>query len=131
MRAERLAGRVSGWFRTWFAKVWKVRGGGLYACGYAITFVVLEIRSLFGDIADADGPVQFVQEQAFEFVFRFLGESLANMIEAFLWPLRVLQFSPPYGAIALGLAFVLFPITLKKPIERWLFGDDDGQRVNT
>ncbi|NIV17204.1 MAG: hypothetical protein GWN47_02080 [Woeseiaceae bacterium] len=123
MRKRELAGKAHGWFRTWFGKVWKVRGGGLYACGYAITFVILEIQTIFGDIAEADGPVDFVQNQAFEMVFRFLGESLQNMIFAFMWPVPVVQFNPPAGAIALGIAYFLFPMTLKKPIERWLFPD--------
>jgi len=25
-----------GWFRTWFRKVWKIRGGGLYALGFIV-----------------------------------------------------------------------------------------------
>ena len=37
-------------FRTWFRKVWKVRGGGLYAVGFAATFVYLEITSLADDV---------------------------------------------------------------------------------
>ena len=39
---------------------------------------------------------------------------------------RVIRIDPVYGGIALGLAFWLFPIYLKKPIERWLFADDDA-----
>lgn len=121
MDRQHLANQASGWFRTWFARVWKVRGGGLYACGYAVTFVVLEIRTLTAELWESDGPIDFVTSQAPELVFRFLGESIFNMVEAFIWPIRVLEFSPPIGAIILGVAFFLFPITLKKPIERWLF----------
>jgi hypothetical protein len=40
-----------------------------------------------------------------------------------MWPVYVAILWPPAGAIALGLAFVLFPRYLKKPIERWLFHD--------
>lgn len=36
----------------------------------------------------------------------------------------VVRIAPPYGAIGLGLAFWLFPVFLKKPIENWLF---DGE----
>lgn len=39
-----------GWFRTWFRKVWEVRGGGLYALGFIATFIVLEVRSLADDV---------------------------------------------------------------------------------
>lgn len=115
-----LPGKAHGWFRTWFAKVWKIRGGGLYACGYAVTFLVLEIRSLAGDVFEADGIVDFFTEQIFETLFRFLGESLANMISAFMWPIYLVQLNPPWGAIGLGLAFAIFDLVLRKPIERWL-----------
>ena len=37
-------------FRTWFRKVWKVRGGGLYACGFAVAFIILEVGSLADDV---------------------------------------------------------------------------------
>ena len=117
-----LPGKAHGWFRTWFGKVWKVRGGGLYAVGYALTFVYLEIRSIASEIAEAAG-VDFFTNQLIEFLFRFMSESLFNMIKAFMWPVYVIQSWQPYGAIMLGLMFVLFPIVLKKPIERWLFGD--------
>jgi hypothetical protein len=125
VKPQHLADRAHGWFRTWFGKVWKVRGGGLYACGYAITFAILEIKTIFGDVVEADGPIDFVKEQAFEMMFRFLGETLQNMISAFMWPVWFVQFNPPIGAIALGVAFFLFPVTLKKPIEHWLFGEND------
>jgi len=122
-----LPGKARGWFRTWFAKVWKIRGGGLYACGYAVTFIVLEIRSLAGDVFEADGFVDFFTEQIVETLFRFLGESLSNMINAFLWPVQVISYRPPVGAIGLGLAFLLFDMVLRKPIERWLAGEADTE----
>jgi len=56
------------------------------------------------------------------FVINFVVDSFWNTIGAFMWPAHIAQFAPPYGAIGLGLAFVLFPMFLKKPIERWLFG---------
>ena len=33
------------------------------------------------------------------------------------------------GAIALGVAFWLFPIYVKPHIERWLFDDESGEAV--
>jgi hypothetical protein len=38
--------------------------------------------------------------------------------------------APPYGAIALGVAFWLFPIYVKKHIEAWLFADDDVEQTD-
>lgn len=127
-----LPGKAHGWFRTWFGKVWKVRGGGLYAVGYALTFAYLEVRAIISELAEADGVVDFFTNQLFEFFFRFLSETMLNIVQAFIWPAHVVQIAQPYGAIALGIAFVLFPYTLKKPIERWLFGatlndSDSGQ----
>jgi hypothetical protein len=86
-----------GWFRTWFRKVWKVRGGGLYA---------------------------IFSGHLFEFLISFFVDSLSNTVQAFMWPIRVVQFAPPWGAVALGAAYIGFATFLKKPIEGWLF---DGE----
>lgn len=108
------------WFRTWFRKVWKVRGGGLYACGFAIAFLMFEARSLADDIA-AVGSV--FDGRAVDFIIELFIDSLKNTIRAFMWPVHVVRFAPPWGAIALGFAFVGFTAFLKKPIEGWLFAD--------
>lgn len=108
-------------FRLWFAKVWKVRGGGLYAVGWAGTFLYLEVTTILGEIVEADGVIDFFTGQLFEFVFRFLGESFMNMGLAFGWPVYIAQWNPPFGAIALGIAFVLFPKYAKPHISKWLF----------
>lgn len=119
-----LPGKAHGWFRTWFAKVWKVRGGGLYAVGYALTFAYLEVRSLISEIIEAEGVLDFFTGQFIEFFIRFMSESIVNMIQAFMWPVSLIQAWQPFGAITLGLMFIVFPLVLKKPLERWLFGDE-------
>ena len=91
--------------------------------GYALTFVFLEIRTVVSEIAGAEGIGQFFSEQLIEFVFRFFGESLSNMIQAFIWPVEIVTLSPPWGAIGLGLAFVVFNRFLRKPVEQFLQGD--------
>ncbi|MDJ0793617.1 MAG: hypothetical protein QNI98_05165 [Woeseiaceae bacterium] len=110
-----------GWFRQWFRKVWRVRGGGLYACGFAVTFVVLEVGSLADDVL---GIGAIFTGQAIEFFLNFLMDSLMNTLKAFMWPVYAVQYAPPWGAIGLGVAYWLFPTTLKKPIERWMFQDE-------
>ena len=125
MNRQDLASHAHGWFRTWFAKIWKVRGGGLYACGYAITFVYLEVRTIAGEIAQSDSVGEFIQEQLVEFIFRFALDSFVNLIQALMWPVYIVQYRPPFGAIALGIAFVVFPMTLKKPIEKWLLPEPE------
>jgi hypothetical protein len=126
-RPRVLPGKAHNWFRRWFAKIWKLRGGGLYACGYAVTFIVLEIRSLTGDVFESEGVVDFFTSQVFEFVFRFLSESLLNMIQAFIWPLYVIEFQPPWGVIGLGIAFFVFDRFLRKRVEGWLSGENEEQ----
>jgi hypothetical protein len=118
---------AEGWFRRWFAKVWKVRGGGLYAVGWAVTFAYLEVTTLLGEIFEAEGVVEFFTSQLVEFLFRFIGDSLTNMISAFMWPVDIVQWRPPIGAIILGAAFMLFPITIKPYITAWLFPDGEPE----
>jgi len=113
-------------FRTWFRKVWKVRGGGLYAVGFAATFLYLEVISLADDVL---GIGALFRGEAIEFFVNLVIESFTNTIAAFMWPVDVVRFSPPVGAIALGIAFWLFPIYVKPHIERWLFDDEPTSNV--
>ena len=112
--------------RASFRAIWRARGGGLYACGFLVTFVILEVRMFVDDVTDAAGVGDFFLEQAFELFFRFTIESFRNTMLAFLWPLYLIDFRPPTGMIALVVMYVLFPMTLKKPIERWLFDGELG-----
>ena len=119
--------KAHGWFRDWFRKVWNVRGGGLYACGYALTFIYFEVTTIFGEIVESESIGSFFSEQLVEFFLRFAGDSLQNLIKALMWPAFVAQWQAPVGAIALGAAFVAFPKYLKKPITGWLF-DETNQK---
>ena len=110
--------------RPWFRKVWKARGGGLYAFGFVLTFVYLEASMLIGEIMAATGFVDFFTEQLIELPFRFLSESLSNLIQAFIWPVPILEISPPWGVAILAVIYLLFTYRIKEPLERWLFHDD-------
>jgi len=114
--------------RRSFRTVWDARGGGLYACGYVLTFIWLEIRMLVEDILSAESIGGFFGEQVFEIFFRFLGESLQNMITAFMWPVFVIQISPPWSVGILVGMFVAFARWIKEPLEAWLFHDDDAEQ---
>ena len=111
--------------RPWFRKVWKSRGGGLYALGFIVTFVYLEITTLIDEILSSEGVVDFFTAQLFEFMLRFATESIANMVHAFLWPVKVIEFSPIWGIGILVAMFLIFTYFIKKPLEKWLFHDDD------
>ena len=111
--------------RPWFRKVWKARGGGLYACGFVLTFVYLEASMLIGEILAATGVVSFFTEQLIELPFRFLSESLTNLVYAFLWPIPLLEFSPPWGFAILAAIYLIFAKFIKEPLTQWLFHDED------
>ena len=123
-RPSELPNHAHGFFRRWFRKVWEVRGGGLYAIGYAAAFIYFEARTLADEIAGSSGVRDFISEQMPEFITRFAAATLENMVRSFIWPVYVIELHAVYGGIALGLAFWLFPIYLKPTIERWLFDDD-------
>lgn len=103
--------------------IWDARGGGLYACGFLLTFVYLEIRMFFVDIFNANSIGDYFSEQISEMLFKYIGQSFENTISAFMWPVYIIELNATWGAIALGALFVIFPKYLKKPLERWLFGD--------
>ncbi|MFQ5982421.1 MAG: hypothetical protein ACE5KS_03510 [Woeseiaceae bacterium] len=111
--------------RPWFRKVWKARGGGLYACGFVVTFVYLEIATIVDEVLSSDGVVDFFTAQLFEFVFRFFGESFQNMIQAFIWPVPIVTYSPPWGVAILVAMYLVFTYLIKAPLEKWLFHDED------
>jgi hypothetical protein len=102
-----------------------VRGGGLYACGFAVTFAVLEVRSFFDDVRQIG---LLFDGQVISFVVNFFVDSFMNTVSAFAWPATVVQISPPWGAVGLGLAFIAFPIYIKKHIETWLFSGEDREK---
>lgn len=62
--------------------------------------------------------------QVVDFVLNFVIDSFKNTIAAFMWPVDIVTAWQPYGAIALGLAFWLFPIFVKPHVEKWMFGGE-------
>ena len=123
-RPDRLPDKAHGWLRGWFRKVWDVRGGGLYAAGFAVAFLFFEIHEIFfEDIPQFIAMSSVFSSELIAFGIEFIVDTMVNFVRALMWPVYVVTLWPPAGAIALGLAFVLFPRYLKKPIEHWLFHD--------
>lgn len=104
--------------------VWDARGGGLYACGFVVTFVFLEIKMFVSDIFTADSVSGFFTEQASGMLFKYMGESIENTISAFMWPVYIIEINAVWGGGILAAMFVLFPRFIKEPLERWLFHDE-------
>jgi len=104
-------------------RLWSARGGGFYACGFVIVFLFLETRMFIDDVVKFAG-FESIGQELVQYFLRFLSESLVNTFQAFVWPVLLIEQSPVWGSLALGLGFWLFPAFLKKPIEEWLFADD-------
>jgi len=115
-----LLDKPQGWFIAWLRKVWLVRGGGLYAFGFACTFVLLELQSLADDVL---GIGSLFNGQAVEFIVQLFVDSILNTLRSFAWPLYILGIAPPWGALLLALAFVAFARWCRAPIECRLFPD--------
>ena len=120
-------GAAQGVLRRFLRRLWGIHGGGLYSLGFIAVFLWLEIRMLAEDIVAFDG-FSFFAEQFIQFVFRFTFESFINTLKALLWPLYFVQYDPPWGIVMLAAAFAIFPRTLERPIERWLFGEEIPNR---
>ena len=124
-----LPDKAHGRFRAWFRKVWDVRGGGLYAVGFAMAFLFFEIReAIVEDIPGFIAMNNILSSELIGFAIEFLVDTMINFVRALLWPVYFVQLWPPVGLIALVAAFVLFPRYLKEPVERWLFQDPDNNR---
>jgi len=112
-----------GAFRNWFRKVWNTRGGSIYTLGYALTFAALELKTFVAGLAGMTNAGDFVMEQLWQFLVRFSADSISNLVMAFIWPVFVVTWYPPWGACLFVIALLLFPKFIKPPVERWLFGD--------
>jgi hypothetical protein len=110
-------------FKRGFRNVWDARGGGLYACGFLVTFVWLELSMFFGEIQEAESFGGFFSGQLIEFLLRFSLLSLQNTINALIWPFHIISLSPIWGSLAIGVMYMLFAKFAKAPLEQWLFGD--------
>jgi hypothetical protein len=110
--------------RRSFRAVWRARGGGYYACGFFVTFIVLEVKMLVSDIVEADGVGDFFTGQLLEMFFRYFSESFLNGFLALIWPVYLIEWRKPYGLVLLIGGYFVFAAFLKQPLERWLFGDE-------
>jgi hypothetical protein len=115
--------KVGGMLGTSVRKMYVARGGGFYACGFVITFVLLEARTLADDLFSSSGIGGFIGSQLLQWLFRFALDSLGNTLQALIWPVYVISWTPPVGVLVLAAAYFLFGKFLKEPLGRWLFGE--------
>lgn len=106
--AQRQPSVILQWLRASAIKTWRVRGGGFYGLGFVIIFIALQIGSLFEDVSEADGAVDFLATQVVEAVSRFFNDSMANFVKALLWPLLFINLTGAWGIPVLVGAFLSF-----------------------
>ncbi|MFK7956322.1 MAG: hypothetical protein AB8B96_09520 [Lysobacterales bacterium] len=110
-----------GLIRRWCRKIWKNRGGGLYAVGFAVTFVYLELVELITDDIPKFFSINLLSSDLVKFVVQFIVDTLWNTLLAFMWPATLIQWQWPIGIICLAAGFYLFPRVVQGPLERWMF----------
>ncbi|HZW60476.1 MAG TPA: hypothetical protein VFE85_09285 [Woeseiaceae bacterium] len=107
-----------------FRTLWNARGGGLYACGFVVAFVWLEISTTVNEAMTANGVGAFLSDQLMDFVLRFTVQSIGNTVQAFLWPLLLIEYLQAWGLAVLLILYVTFPRYIKQPLSNWLFDDE-------
>lgn len=105
------------WLRTWVARLWQAKGGGLYGLGYVITFLYLETSSFAGNFSG--GTSGFLISQMLQYALRFSLESIFNVVSALIWPVHLLQWLGAWGLAVLVIAFAAFERLLRPLIEAW------------
>ncbi|MEQ8206075.1 MAG: hypothetical protein RIA65_07865 [Woeseia sp.] len=119
-------GACGGLLKRSFRTMWEAHGGGYYACGFVLTFIWLEISTLFSELASASGVGSFLSDQLLEFLFRFSLQSIGNTVQAFIWPALVIGEYEWWGLGGIGISYLLFSQFLKSPMTEWLFADADS-----
>ena len=99
---------VLSWIKQSLVNTWLLRGGGFYGLGYLVTFIVLQTQSLAQDFEEAEDALGFISAQIFQVVFKFFTDALANLIQAFIWPLLFLNLTGGWGLLMLMVGFIGF-----------------------
>jgi NhaP-type Na+/H+ or K+/H+ antiporter len=102
--------------RRWLVRLWASKGGGYYGLGYVVTFVVLEVKSLAGDMTSVAG----IESQAVQYILRFSIDSFLNILFALLWPIRVLEWLGGWGLLVLAAGYAAFDFAIRPVVEAWL-----------
>lgn len=124
---------IGGILRDGLLGIWRARGGGFYGLGYVVTFVMLEVELLAGELVGSESFLEFLQSQLVEYLFRMGIMSFVNVLLAFIWPLLLLEAVGTWGIAVLIVGYFGFEYGLRPRAEA-LFpelltaddADDDG-----
>ena len=103
--------------RGWLVNLWVARGGGFYGLGFVVVFVILEIKTIFGDIDSSDNAVDFVMQEVMEIVLRLGYQSFINFVMALIWPAFLLERYEFWALGALVAGYFAFEKFLRPAIE--------------
>lgn len=115
--------QAGGLLKRSFRTMWDARGGGFYASGFVLTFVWLEITTFIGEVAASDGVISFFTEQFFEVLLRFSVQSIGNTVQAFIWPVLIIERFGEWAIVFLLAGYFAFAKLFKAPLTEWLFHD--------
>ncbi len=99
------------------------RGGGLYALGYVVTFVlmeVLEIPDLVSDLAGLFGGDGTFPGSLFALGVEFFVDTLRNMVYGFIWPALLIREFGWMGVAAVAVGFATYDSVLRPIVERFV-----------
>ena len=116
--------KVGGIFREAISKMYRARGGGFHACGFVVTFLLLEARTLADDLFSSGSFSEFIGFQVIQWFFRFALDSLINTFLAIIWPIYLLDWNPIAGLIILVAGYFVFQAFVKEPLGKLIFGDE-------
>jgi len=108
---------LGGHVRDGFIAVWLAHGAGFYGLGWICTFVVLEVNTFGGELAQSEGVAEFVGGQFIEYVIRVGFLSFVNSILAAIWPVYLLQWLSGYGILVLVGGYLAFERLLRPVVE--------------
>lgn len=108
---------VGGHIRQGLLTLWVRHGAGFYGLGWVITFIVLEVQLITGELAESAGVADFVSSQLLEYLLRLGFMSFVNGLLASIWPLYVLQWLSGWGILVLVLGYYGFEKLLRPLVE--------------
>jgi len=109
--------------RTSLIGLFQSRGGGLYALGYVVTFVVLEvleIPEMFADLAGLFAAGGSLFGGVIALVVDFFVDLITNMVYGFIWPALLIEWLGWWGVLLLAIGFATFNRFLRPIMERFV-----------
>jgi len=109
------------WIRRPLGRMWRARGGGYYGMGYVVSYFVLEIRMLVGDLQETEGVADFITGQ----VLGFFVESFINAFVALAWPFLLVAEYELWGVGLLIVGYFVFERLIKPSLVKWFPAEEE------